>query len=144
MKRAVLVLLLIFGCSQGVQKEEASVPMVCHGETCFTVELAVTEQQQATGLMWRASLPPEHGMLFIFSEEGHYDFWMMNTLIALDIIWLDSDMQVQQISRNAMPCGSDYCPTIRAPDGSKYVLELNAGTADRIGLGVGARLEFRE
>jgi len=76
-------------------------------------------------------------MLFIFEEEGVYPFWMKNTFIPLDMIWIDNSGTVVFISKNTPPCEQEPCPTIAPGRKAKYVLELCGGTADRIGLTVG-------
>jgi uncharacterized protein len=109
---------------------------VCFENNCFKVELALTERDRELGLMSRESLDSDKGMLFIFPEEGDYSFWMKDTLIPLDIIWLDKDGKVVFMAENAKPCGNDLCLTINPGKKSKYVLEINGGMADKIGLGI--------
>gem|GEM_PF-1099151 len=115
---------------------------VCTGDNCFYVELAVTPDERARGLMFRQQMNPERGMLFIFGEEGEYPFWMKNTLIPLDMIWINKDNEVVFISKNVQPCGSDFCPAINPGKKAMYVLELNGGVSDKIGLGVGDKVVF--
>ncbi|MCX6815196.1 MAG: DUF192 domain-containing protein, partial [Candidatus Aenigmarchaeota archaeon] len=94
------------------------------------------------GLMDRNYLASDKGMLFVFANEGVYPFWMKNTLIPLDMIWLDSDHGVVFISRDTQPCKQDPCPTINPGKNAKYVLEVNAGVSDRIGLKEGDKASF--
>jgi len=128
----LLLIVATLGCSSGNQSS------VRFGSHRFTVELARTPEQRARGLMFRERLDPDHGMLFIFEEEGMYPFWMKNTLIPLDIIWIDKSGTVVFISKNTPPCEQEPCPTISPGKKAKYVLEVCGGTADRIGLAVGA------
>jgi uncharacterized membrane protein (UPF0127 family) len=107
-----------------------------------TAELAVSEAERARGLMFREKLLPDQGMLFVFEKEGAYAFWMKNTLIPLDMLWLDRDRQIVQIERNVPPCKADPCPSYGGARPGLYVLELPAGAADRFGLKVTDRLEF--
>ncbi len=93
--------------------------------------------------MFREHLEPDEGMLFVFEEEGVHPFWMKNTLIPLDIIWIDNDRSVVFVSKNTPPCEQEPCPTINPGKKAKYVLEVCGGTADRIGLKVGDRLVFQ-
>src|SRR3989344_2502586 len=72
-------------------------PQVCFEEKCFNVELAKTDVEKAQGLMFREHLDRNSGMLFIYDEEGSYSFWMKNTLIPLDIIWINSQNKVVDI-----------------------------------------------
>ena len=98
---------------------------VCFEDNCFTVELAMTAQERTRGLMFREKLDSDKGMLFIFDGEGEYSFWMKNTLIHLDIIWINKDKKVVFISKNTQPCELDPCPAINPDEKAQYVLELN-------------------
>lgn len=114
---------------------------VCFENTCFTVELAITPEEKAQGLMFIEELDENSGMLFIFDEEDYYPFWMKNTLIPLDLIWIDENYRVVHIYENAQPC-DDTCKIIQPNEKAKYVLEINAGISDRINLNEGDVLEF--
>lgn len=110
---------------------------VCFGKNCFQVELAITEARRETGLMNRKELDKDNGMLFVFDKEGIYPFWMKNTLIPLDMIWTDISGKVVFISQNVQPCKTLICPTVIPLAKAKYVLEVNAGICQSIGLKVG-------
>lgn len=116
---------------------------VCFKKTCFTVELADNALERARGLMFRETLPENQGMLFIFDQEGKHSFWMKNTLIPLDIIWLDQARNVVFIGQNVPPCDAPQCPGINPQKSAKYVLEINGGLCDKINLRPGDRLVFR-
>ena len=92
--------------------------------------------------MFREELDSNEGMLFIFNDEAAYSFWMKNTLIPLDIIWLNRGKEVVFISKNVQLCENDSCPLISSNKKALYVLELNAGMADKIGLNVGDKMRF--
>lgn len=109
---------------------------VCFKLNCFNVSLALTSYEQSKGLMFVEHLDDDKGMLFVFQEDGIYPFWMKDTLIPLDIIWIDSNNKVIFISRNTQPC-TLTCDSINPEKQARYVLEINAGIADRIGLAVG-------
>lgn len=116
---------------------------VCFKDYCFLAELAQTAQERSRGLMFRKDLAENQAMLFIFETEDIYPFWMKNTLIPLDIIWLAQDQKVVFISKNSQPCFQEICPSI-TPDGKAfYVLELKAGKAEEMGLGIGDWLEIK-
>ena len=115
---------------------------VCFKDNCFTVELAITTQERTRGLMFREKLDLDKGMLFIFENEEKYSFSMKNTLIPLDIIWISENREVVFISKNTQPCKSDPCPTINPDKKAQYVLELNGGITDKIGLEVGDKIIF--
>ena len=72
----------------------------------FSVEVAETREKQALGLMFRESLPEDHGMVFIFPVEGMRSFWMKNTKIPLDIFYFDEDLKLVSVSENTPPCRS--------------------------------------
>ena len=85
--------------------------------------------------MFRKSLPQEQGMLFIFLREDYWSFWMKNTLIPLDIIWMDAQGVIVDMIENVQPWVSDQePPNLRPVYKAKYVLEANAGFARRAGL----------
>lgn len=107
-----------------------------------TAELAVTDEERQRGLMFREKLLPDQGMLFVFEEEGLYSFWMKNTLISLDMLWINKDRRIVHIARNVPPCKEDPCPSYSPERPGFYVLELGAGAADRLGLKLFDRLEF--
>ena len=108
----------------------------------FSVEVAQTRSERARGLMHREQLEPDEGMLFVYEKEGERSFWMKNTLIPLDIIWIDADKEVVFIHERAQPCKVEPCPKISPDVKASYVLELNAGSVEKIGLSVGDKLEF--
>jgi len=107
-----------------------------------TAELAMTEEQRGRGLMFRLKLALDQGMLFVFEQEGPYSFWMKNTLIPLDMLWLDKDHKIVHIARNVPPCKADPCPSYAPDRPGSFVLELTAGAADVYGLKLFDRLEF--
>ena len=138
----VLVVVMIISWG-GRESEDLEISEVCYGATCFQVEVADTQEERAKGLMFRESLCDSCGMLFVYDEEGDYKFWMKNTLIPLDIIWLDSDLKVVYVA-NAVPCVTDGCELYGPSRGieSRYVLEVNRRVVEGIGLGVGDGMEF--
>ena len=108
-------------------------------------ELAISSAEQARGLMFRAELPPDRGMLFVGSRSAQRSFWMYQCLIALDIIWMDGAHRIVEIVRSAPPCGSSDpggCPSYGGNANSVYVLELAAGQSEAHGLRLGDRLDF--
>ncbi len=107
----------------------------------YSVELALTPEDQAQGLMFRESLAERHGMLFIFPETAPHHFWMKNTMIPLDMIWMDAGGRVLYVSADTPPCKADPCPTY-GPDGpAQSVLEIAGGRAKAEGVAVGTTLE---
>ncbi len=96
------------------------------GDQSWIVEIAKTPAQRHQGLMFREELEVGTGMLFVFEEEDFHSFWMKNTLIPLDIIWIGKDMNVIE-THTLQPCSTEECPTTEPSQKAKYVLEINAG-----------------
>ncbi len=115
--------------------------MRIHGEPII-VELALDSPSQSQGLMYRESMPSDRGMLFMFPRTQPLSFWMKNTLIPLDIIYIAENGDVVDIIQ-AEPCKTERCPSYPAKALGKYVLELNAGEAEKRGLKVGDNLIWK-
>lgn len=115
--------------------------VVLNGER-FSVELAQTQEKQALGLMFRDSLEDDHGMLFLFPGEARRSFWMKNTRIPLDIFYFDGERRLVSVSRHTPPCRTQRCPSYPSEGPARYVLELNAGKADELGVSPGDVLEL--
>lgn len=115
--------------------------MKISGETVL-VELALDGESQAQGLMYRESMPEDRGMLFMFGATSPLSFWMKNTLIPLDIIYIAEDGEVVRIV-TATPCNVKNCPSYPSVEPAKYVLELNAGEAVKRGLKEGDNLNWQ-
>jgi uncharacterized membrane protein (UPF0127 family) len=109
---------------------------VCFDNSCVEVELAMTQEEMATGLMNRTNLPEYNGMLFIFDKEYIRKFWMKNVIIPLDIIWLDERGIIVHIDKNMMPC-DEYCKSFGPELSAKFVLEVNGLYTDRHNINVG-------
>ena len=123
----------------------SSVPspaVVLPGAAKIAVEVASDQLTRAQGLMFRSSLGNDRGMLFVFPETAVYPFWMKNTLIPLDIVWIDEGGAIVHIARDVPPCKADPCPNYPPKAAARYVLELAGGQAAARGLGVGDRLVF--
>ncbi|MBU1868391.1 DUF192 domain-containing protein [Patescibacteria group bacterium] len=112
----------------------------CFNSRCFNVELAVSPLEQSRGLMFREYLGEDEGMLFVYSQDSIHSFWMKNTLIPLDIIWISEGKRVVYISESVQPCVTSICPIVRSDSKARYVMELNAGTVEKIGLEIGDTL----
>ena len=110
----------------------------------YTVELARTPEEQAQGLMFRESLPGRTGMLFLFPDASPHQFWMKNTMIPLDLVWLDGSGRVLFVSANTPPCRADPCPTYGPEVPAATVLEIAGGTAAKEQVTVGSRISFEE
>ncbi|PJJ95774.1 ACR family protein [Lysobacteraceae bacterium NML75-0749] len=109
----------------------------------YTVEIADDDESRARGLMFRDSMPADHGMLFIHETQAPQAYWMKNTRIALDILYFDNQRKLVSQQRDVPPCTlGDRCPAYPSQVPARYVLELNAGKAAEIGLHDGAELKF--
>ncbi|KGF70235.1 hypothetical protein LL06_06260 [Hoeflea sp. BAL378] len=104
------------------------------GEVSFSVELAVTPQTRASGLMHRQSMDADHGMLFRFDQTRQVLMWMKNTPLSLDMLFIDDDGTIVGIAEGTTPFSEAI---VASPGPVRYVLELNAGTAKRDGIAVG-------
>lgn len=119
----------------------ASTPVVLPDGSEIQAEVASNFSERQRGLMFRESMPADQGMLFLFPSSGNWRFWMLNTLIPLDILWMNEDREILYINADTPPCPTgSSCPTYGPSEASRYVLELNAGEAARRGLAVGDRL----
>ncbi|MEX1309547.1 MAG: DUF192 domain-containing protein [Candidatus Sulfomarinibacteraceae bacterium] len=107
-----------------------------------TIELAITPDELAQGLMFRPSLPDDRGMLLIFSEERLPNIWMMNTLVALDLVYLDRTGRVVDVITDAQPCPGEPCPRFTPKLPAQAVLEIPAGAAGAHAITEGSVIEF--
>lgn len=120
------------------------VPIQTPAGITIQAEIADTPQKRATGLMYRDHLKKDHGMLFVFQEPQAWTFWMKNTKIALDLIWLDGKKRVIYIERNVPICTrtDESCPQYRPNDDALFVLEIAGGTVDSYKIEKGSKLQF--
>jgi hypothetical protein len=107
------------------------------GVHAFSVELATNSAERAVGLMFRKELPEGRGMLFDFHEDQPVQFWMHNTYISLDMIFIAGDGRVVRVAENAKPMSDDLIPSGRP---ARAVLEVIAGTARKFGIAAGDRV----
>ena len=109
----------------------------------YKVEVADNDEERARGLMFRDSMPEGRGMLFIHDTEEPQAYWMKNTRIPLDILYFDSARRLVAQQRDVPACTlGDACPPYPSNAPARYVLELNAGQAEAMGLKDGAELKF--
>jgi hypothetical protein len=109
------------------------------GPVAVTVEIAATDAARERGLMYRTALADGHGMLFVFPTAGEHPFWMKNTLIPLDLIFIADDRHIVGIHAAAPPLSTAPI-TVGAP--SRYVLEVPGGFAARRGIALGDAVEL--
>ncbi|MGI9225163.1 MAG: DUF192 domain-containing protein [Woeseiaceae bacterium] len=103
----------------------------------FDIYLALSREQQVRGLMRVRDLPSSTGMLFVYPAEDYHSMWMKNTFLPLDILFATSDGRVSSIAKNTEP---QSLKSITSTEPVMFVLELNAGTSDRLAIEPGSRL----
>jgi uncharacterized protein len=149
--RSAAITLVLLGCAcsssqttpgAGDAGEAFRIPVTIassHGEVTFQAEIADTVEERNKGLMFRESMGELEGMLFLFAEEKHLSFWMRNTLIPLDMIFVKSDRTILGIVENAVP----KTDTSRSVEGaSQFVLEINGGRSSEFGIEAGQAVTF--
>ncbi len=140
----VLILLLTFilitsACGQ----KPAVVIHSSTGDHRVIVEIASRPDQIALGLMYRRSLAEDKGMLFLFEQEEPLSFWMKNTLIPLDMIFISRDLVIVDIT-TMQPCRTAPCPSYTSKVPAQYVLEVNAGYCRRRNIKIGDRVSLKK
>ena len=133
----VPMLFLLAGCTNSVSASHASLAMELHGQH-FSVELATNDASREHGLMMRTTLPAAHGMLFVFPDTAPRGFWMKNTLIPLDIIFIRSD---GRIARIAIAKALDETP-LPSGEPAAVVLEIRGGRAAELGIRPGDKVDW--
>ena len=133
---AVLVLLCAAPAAQAASVQPLEIATKS-GVQVFSVEMATTEEEKQTGLMYRKELPDGKGMLFDFSPEQQISMWMKNTYISLDMIFIRADGRIQRIAENTEP---ESTRIIAAGAPVRAVLEVIAGTARKLGIKAGDRV----
>jgi uncharacterized membrane protein (UPF0127 family) len=118
-------------------------PQACLGKKCYDVFLAKTDAQRKQGLMFCEKMKDGQGVLFIFEKEGLYQFWMKNTLIPLDMAWLDNSGKIVFIARDSQPCKKEPCELINPNENATYVIEINAGEIEKTGMRIGDKIDLK-
>lgn len=113
-------------------------PRICINGVCLKVEIAKNDAERSRGLMFRTALGRDRGMVFIFSHDDYWGFWMKNTLIPLDIIWLDKNGKIVDMVDNARPYPGENPPTFRPVYPARFVLEANNGFIKESGASIGS------
>ena len=121
----------------------AEVPLTIHsqnGDHRFTVEVAASPQEQERGLMFRRALAPDRGMIFPYAPPQYVAFWMKNTLIPLDMIFIREDGKIARVAANVAPQSLD---TVPSGELVTAVLELRGGRAAELGIRAGDQVEWQ-
>lgn len=136
------------GCSASLAEPDATAPQVLRipvtidtetGAKVFQAEIADTPEERARGLMKRTSMGEDEGMLFLFGEEQQLSFWMRETFIPLDMIFIRGDRTILGVVENAEPRTDT---SRRVPGLSQFVLEINGGLAAKLGIKAGQTVSF--
>jgi hypothetical protein len=118
-----------------------SIETAAGGTHAFDVEIVSTPQEMAVGLMFRQQMAPDAGMLFVYPSARETSFWMKNTLLPLDMLFVGDDGIIHHIAERTVPLSTTPVPS-HGP--TRAVLELNGGTSDRLGIAAGDRLVWPE
>jgi uncharacterized membrane protein (UPF0127 family) len=129
-------------CSGTASAADPTITIIFPTGARVQAELADTPQKRAQGLMFRERLAPDAGMLFRFEDAGEWSFWMKNTRLALDILWIGPDKKIVYIEENVPICRQDPCPEYKPGKEALYALELPAGSVKREKLAKGMKLTF--
>jgi len=123
------------------KKEPSSLKKVIINDSEILVEIAQTPKERAKGLSGRQNLPQNRGMLFIFERPDRYSFWMKETLIPLDFLWIAHN-KIVEATQNVQPQNFQPSKTLTPAQAADKVLELNAGTIERLNIKVGDMIKF--
>jgi len=134
----LFVLLLVFVFSLKTQLNISEIKSIEINNQKILLELAITSEQQMNGLMFRTNLTG--GMLFIYDDDSQRSFWMKNTLIPLDMIFIDKNNKITTI-HHALPCKADPCKVYASPK-AKYVLEVAGNFTIKNSINVGDKVSF--
>jgi uncharacterized membrane protein (UPF0127 family) len=140
LSHAVVVLMLLFAASACAAEPKVTIASSHGREVTFQVEIADTPGKRELGLQYRQELAPNRGMLFIFAEERRLTFWMKNTPIPLDMIFIGRDQKIVGIVEEAAPYSLDSRSVGEVP--SQFVLEINGGLSRRYGFKPGNSVRF--
>ena len=133
----ILIVCLPLACTCGGPR--ADQPRVQIGTNVFSVEVVRTGAEWSKGLMFREKLGTREGMLFLGTAEKVQSFWMKNTLISLDMIFISKDLKIVSISKNTTPLSEE---TYSSGDLALHVLEILGGQSDKAGIKVGDTIKF--
>jgi len=141
--KCFLAIALVTSVTGSACAKDGATHVVLHtkqGDVTVSVEVADTPDERSLGLMYRKELAADAGMLFLFDEPQHLTFWMKNTVLPLDMIFITADRRVLGVVKNATP----FTQTSRSvPGESQYVLEVNAGFSDKHGVADGDTVTFQ-
>ncbi len=141
MKNVIFLVVLLTILSSGLFSG-AGFTSIFIGDEEFVVEIAESNGEKALGLMYRKDIPDNFGMLFVYSIEDFRGMWMKNTLVSLDLIFLNSKKEIVEIIKNVPPCEKDPCKSYISKKKARYVLELKGNRSEDLNLIEGDRIFF--
>jgi uncharacterized protein len=146
MRSLLLAALLLASCGTKPTTVEdfPTRPVILPGGQVIRAETMIDRIDILRGLMFRTSLAPDHGMLFVYSAPDYHQHWMYQVLIPLDIVWLDSKRNIVEIVENAQPCKTQAskCEQYGGKQISAYVLEIGGGMAKKYRLQLGQTVQW--
>lgn len=138
----IVAMAILFGVAIFLFKnyEQKKSPQLTINDTQISIEVARTDEQRQRGLCCRDDIPTNSGMLFVYEAEGDYRFWMKDTRIPLDMIWINSEKKIVHIEENVSP--DSYPTSFGSSKLAQYVLEVNGGYANAKNIKVGDSVSF--
>lgn len=108
---------------------------VCIKDNCFNINIVSTDKERIKGLSEQETLANNNGMLFVFDSEGNQSMWMKDMKFSLDLLWINNENKIVFLAYNQQPCdNNNYCPSITNDVPARYVLEINGGLIDKLGI----------
>lgn len=139
---AVPFLLAATVCAGDAPPKPDVIPLTLPSGKVLQTEVMVRDEDRQMGLMFRPSLPLDHGMLFQFEQPGFPTIWMKNCKFPIDILWLDDEHRVVHLEQSVPPCKKEPCPLYQPLRQASFVVEINAGQAKREKALIGSTLKF--
>jgi uncharacterized membrane protein (UPF0127 family) len=141
----ILFLVLLASCDKPTTEEDFyTSDITLPGGQAIKTEFIFDTADALRGMQFRKSIAPDHGMLYAHRIPGKYGYWMYQTLIPLDMIWMDPKHTVVEVVENAPPCktAASQCPHFGGGEVAQYVLQLGGGMAKKYGLQLGDTINW--
>ena len=142
LKSSLLLAAALLAAAPRAFATPAVVPLTLPSGKVLQVEVMVSDEDRAMGLMFRPSLAADRGMLFLFEASDFHSIWMKNCKFPIDIVWLDEQRKVVHVAESVPPCKADPCPVYTPMRRASWVIELGAGQARREKLTLGSAVRF--
>jgi uncharacterized protein len=140
--RPLAIVALLALAAAAAPAAPAVVPLTLPSGKVLQVEVMISDEDRAMGLMFRPSLAPDRGMLFLFDRPDFHGIWMKNCRFPIDIVWLDEEKRVVDVKEGAPPCKAEPCPVYQPMRRASWVVEMTSGQARREKVVRGAALGF--